>query len=56
MKILIFFPMIFLNKDISHNTCRKCLKSSIIILHNDMEETVSQIFNLGPSFYSMETV
>ena len=51
-KNLIFY-VIFLNTDISITTQDIATKICMTILRINCEGSVSQIFNLGPSFYSM---
>ena len=49
-----FFSYYFLNMDISLNINFPLTKFDMLILHDIMEGTLSQIFNLGPSFYFYE--
>ena len=49
----LIFHVIFLNKDISVTTLGITMKFSMTALHIHSEGSVSQIFNLGPSFYFM---
>ena len=44
----------FLNKDISSNIPCTLMKSYMPVLEYVIEGTVSQIFDLGPSFYFMK--
>ena len=41
----------FLNMDISLDIIPMTLKSLLIILHTHKKGTLSQIFDIGPSFY-----
>ena len=45
--------VIFLNKDISVTTLNIAFKFSMTAPHIHSKESVSQIFYLGPTFYSM---
>ena len=49
----LFFYVIFFNTDISITTQDIATKICMTILHINCEGSVSQIFNLGPSFYFM---
>ena len=49
----LIFHVIFLNKDISVTTLDITVKFSMTVLHIHSERSVSQIFYLGPSIYSM---
>ena len=51
---LLFFSYFF-NKDISFNIQCTYLKFGIHILECQLEGSVSQIFDLGPSFYFMQS-
>ena len=50
----VFFHKHFLNMDISFNSQYKALKFETCIYELQMEESVSQNFDLGPSLYSMK--
>ena len=50
----IVFPYICLNKDISFNITCTLLKLYMPVLEYVMEGTMSQIVDLGPSFYFMK--
>ena len=50
-----FFFIYFLNKDISFNIPSTFLISLIYVDEGHMEGSVSQIFDLGPSFYFMRS-
>ena len=49
----LFFYVIFFNKDISVTTLDITMEFSMTAPHVHSEESVSQIFHLGPSFYFM---
>ena len=49
----LIFHVIFMNKDISVTTLDIALKYSMTAPHIHSEGSVSQIFYLGPTFYSM---
>ena len=49
------FSLHFLNKDISFNIPYKFLKFDIHVHKGHLEGSVSQIFDLGPSFYFMQS-
>ena len=40
--------------DISLDSQHKCLRFCLCVVHNDIEGTVSQNFDLGPSFCFMK--
>ena len=50
-----FVSYYFLNMDISLNIVCPWIKFDMILLHDIMEGTVSQIFDLAPSFYLMKS-
>ena len=50
---LLFFYVIFLNKDISFTVLDIVLIFGMPVLYTHSEGSVSQIFYLGPSFYFM---
>ena len=49
-----FFFLYFLNKDISFNIPQQVLKFDIHVIQGHTEGTVSQIFDIGLSFYFMK--
>ena len=49
-----FFSLIFLNNDILLDILYTVFKIDMLILDTMMEGAVSQIFDLGPRFYSMK--
>ena len=49
------FSWYFFNGDISLNIVFPYMKFYILILHIVIEGTVSQIFDLGPSFYFIDS-
>ena len=49
----LIFTHIILNVDNSINTLHSKMKFSVIILDNIMEETMSQIYHIGPSSHFM---
>ena len=49
-----FFHVHFLNMDISVNFSHRLFKFETCILEIQMERSVSQNFDLGPSFYFMK--
>ena len=50
---LLFFYVIFLNKDISFTVLDIVLKFCMPVLYTHPEGSMSQILYLGPSFYFM---
>ena len=50
----VFFHKLFLNMDISFNSQYKALKFETCIYGLQMEGSVSQNFDLGPSCFSMK--
>ena len=50
---MIFFTFIFLNMDISGTVCDIDLRFSVYFLKVPLEGSMSQIFDLGPSFHFM---
>ena len=50
----LIFDQHFLNMDISLNNQHKLLKFCLCALHYRIEGTVSQIFDLGPTFHFMK--
>ena len=54
-KKLVFLFQIFLNQDASPNISLKHLRFGVFIDNTHMEEIVSQILYLGPSFLFMKS-
>ena len=52
----VIFDNYFLNVDFSITKAYTAFKFILLSLHIHLEGTVSQIFNLGPSFYFMAEI
>ena len=49
----LIFHVVFINKDISVTTLDRTMRLSMTAPHIHFKGSLSQIFHLGPSFYSM---